>query len=405
MPPYFYTAKTFHGEKKTGTLEAKDVHQLAKMLKEEGLTLIKADLEEKFKKRRFDVSFSFFGPSLAEKMFFTRNLQVMIGAGLPLPRSLETLASQTKSKSFKKAISEIKEEIIKGKSFSLALSKYPDIFSELFQNMVKVGEEGGNLEEILKTLTLQMEKENDLKQKIKGALIYPAVIVSAMVGIGVLMLIMVIPRLSETFQELEVELPMTTKIVIGLANFLIYKWYLLILIFIFAFFLLWRIMKSKEGKKTIDTLFLKIPVVAQIIKNTNSAYTVRTLSSLISAGVSLPRSLEITSGTLGNIYYRNALIEAVEKVKKGGKLSEALNPYKHIYPPTVIQMIAVGEETGETSTILAKLADFFEEEVAASTKNLTSVIEPVLMLLIGGAVGFFAISMVQPMYSMLGAVK
>ena len=165
------------------------------------------------------------------------------------------------------------------------------------------------------------------------------------------------------------------------------------------------IIRIQVGKRIIDYLFLRLPIISSLLKKTNSAYTIRTLSSLIAAGVPIVRSLEIVSGTLGNIYYKTAVLAAAEKVKKGGKLSEALAPYQDIYSPIVFQMIQVGEETGETSGVLAKLADFFEEEVANATQNLASIIEPILMLIVGGAVGFFAISMVQPMYSMLGAIE
>ena len=411
MPRYLYTAKSLEGEEKSGILEAKDEHQLARILRKAGLILIRAESEEKIKKRPRP----FFGKSgalpflggvsLTEKMMFTRNLQVMISAGLPLPRALITLAAQSKNKKFQKALLEIGEEIAKGKSFSESLTKYPNIFSELFKSMVRVGEESGTLDEVLKTLSRQMERENDLKSKIKGAMIYPAVIIAAMIGIGILMLIMVVPNLAKTFKELNVELPITTKIVIGLATFLVEKWYLVIIILFFLIFLFWQAIKTKSGKKLIDALTLKIPIIAPIIRKTNSAYTVRTLSSLIAAGVPIVRSLEITSGTLGNIYYKSAMAEAMERMRKGEKLSEALKPYEAIYSPMVIQMIAVGEETGGTSDVLAKLADFFEDEVGNATKNLASVIEPVLMLIIGAAVGFFAVSMIQPMYSMLGAIK
>jgi len=406
MPKYIYTAKTSTGETQTGTMEAKDEHQLARTLRQQGLILIRAELEEKEKKKRkFEISLPFFGGvSLVEKMMFTRNLQVMIAAGLPLPRAISTLAEQAKSRKFKKALLEIGEEITRGKSFSDSLSPYPDIFPELFQSMIKVGEEAGTLEEVLMVLSQQMEREHDLKSKVKGAMIYPTIIILTMLGIGILMLIMVVPKLAETFEELAVELPITTKMVIGLANFLVSKWYLVILALFFLFFLFRQLIKTKGGKKIIDMFTLKIPIISPIVKKTNSASTVRTLSSLISAGVPIVRSLEITSGTLGNIYYKIAMAEATEKVRKGGKLSDALKPYEDIYSPIVIQMIAIGEETGETSNILAKLADFFEGEVANATKNLTAVIEPVLMLIIGAAVGFFAISMIQPMYSMLGAL-
>jgi type IV pilus assembly protein PilC len=406
MSKYFYTAKSLEGENKEGEMEAKDERQLAGILREQGLVLVR--VEEKSKPgQKNKLSFSLLNPSLAEKMFFARNLQVMISAGLPLPRALEILASQTKNKKFQKAITGVKEEITRGENFSKALSKYPAIFSMLFQNMVKAGEEGGMLEDVLKTLSLQLEKENDLKSKIKGALIYPAVIVSTMIGVGILMLILVVPQLSQTFKELGIQLPLTTRIVIGLAGFLIEKWYLAIIIIFGLIFLVLLALKNKTGpgKKIIDTLVLRLPIIAPIVKNTNSAYTARTLSSLVAAGVHLPKALEITAATLGNIYYQQALMSAVEKVSRGQKLSDALQNFQKIYPQTLIQMISVGEETGETSNMLQKLADFYEDEVTKTTKNLTSVIEPVLMVIIGTIIGFFAISMIQPMYSMLGAIE
>ncbi len=406
MPSYIYSAKSLTGEEKSGITEAKDPRQLARTLRQQGLLLIRAELEIRETKKQLKISFPFSrGVSLAEKMFFTRNLQVMIAAGFPLPRAMMTLADQAKSKKFRMALLGIGGEITKGNTFSNSLAKYPDIFSELFLGMVKVGEESGTLENVLKTLSLQMERENDLKSKIIGALIYPAVIIAAMMGIGILMLVMVVPKLAETFAELGIELPLTTRIVIGTATFLTQKWYLVIVILFGLVSLVLRAMKTKNGRKIIDNLTLKIPIISQIVRKTNSAYTVRTLSSLITAGVPLPRSLEITAGSLGNIYYKTAIMTAAEKVRKGEKLSEALSPFENIYPITVIQMIAVGEETGETSNVLGKLADFFEEEVSNSTKNLTAVVEPVLMLVIGAVVGFFAISIVQPMYSMLGSIQ
>jgi len=407
MPKYFYTAKSLQGESQTGTTEAKDEHQLARTLRQQGLILIRAELEEEkgLKKKKFEISLPLLGGvSLVEKMMFTRNLQVMIAAGLPLPRALEALAFQTKSQKFKKALFGIKEEITKGKSFSDSLTDFSDIFSELFQSMIKVGEEAGTLEEVLKVLSQQMERQHELSSKIKGAMIYPAIIICAMIGIGIMMLIMVVPQLAATFKELNIELPLTTQIVIGLAEFLVKKWYLAILILVLGAFFFFQIMKSKTGKRILDNLTLRIPIISPIIRKSNSAYTTRTLSSLISAGVPIVRALEVTARTLGNIYYKKALQDCSEQVRKGGKLSDVLKLYEDIYPAIVIQMVAVGEETGETSSILSKLAEFFEEEVGNATKNLASVIEPVLMIIIGAAIGFFAVSMIQPMYSMLGTL-
>ena len=406
MPKFSYTAKSISGEEKTGKIDTKDVHQLSTILKSQGFILIDAALEkDKEKNNILNINIPFLsGVSLTDKMMFTRNLQVMISAGLSLPKALQVLALQGKSKIFKKAILDIKEEVIKGHNFSDSLKKYPNIFSELFQNMIKVGEEAGNLEEVLGILSKQMDREHELKSKIIGALMYPAIIIIAMIGIGILMLVMVVPSIAETFEDLGTELPATTQFIIGLGAFLAEKWYLSVIGTIIFVNFLWFGLKSKKIKKEIDRILLKLPIVSALIKKTNSATTVRTLSSLISAGIPIVRSLEIVSNTLGNFYYKKALSEASEKVKKGGKLSDALDHYKEIYPIIVVQMIRVGEETGETADILSKLADFFEPEVGNATKNMASVIEPILMLVVGAVIGFFAISMIQPMYSMLESI-
>jgi len=406
VPYYSYIAKSFKGEPKTGVLEAKNEHELARILRKEGYILISTESEGKaVKKKKIRISIPFLDRvSLVQKIMFTRNLRVMMGAGVSLIRALKILSLQSESKRLKKALLEIREEIIKGKNFSDTLSKYPNIFSNLFCSMVKVGEESGTLEQVLDNLIQHMEKEHELKSKIKGALIYPAVIITAMIGIGILMLIMVVPKLAETFEELGMDLPITTRFVIVMGSFSAKFWYLFPLIFLFLLILLRIAVKTKTGKLIIDTLVLKIPVIASLIRKTNSAYTVRTLSSLIASGVPIVKCLELVSGSLGNIYYKRAMLDAAEQVKKGGKLAEVLKKYENIYPILVIQMIEVGEETGETSSILEKLADFFEDEVANTTKNLSTVIEPVLMLVIGAAVGFFAISMIQPIYSMVGSL-
>jgi len=403
MPKYSFLATSSEGKTEKGILEAKDEFELAKILKERKLILIKA---EKLKeKRKFQIFLPSLGVPLSEKMFFTRNLKIMISAGVPLPRAILNLSQQTRSKRFKIILEKISERIVKGEKFSDAISLFPQIFNEFYQNMIKVAEETGRLEDVLEILARQMERENELRSKIKGAMIYPAVIVFALIGVGILMLVFVVPKLSETFKELGVQLPLTTRIVIFLGTFLEKNFLFLFFSLIFLIFLFLQFLRTKIGKRIFDKISLSLPIFSSLVKKSNSASTARSLSSLISAGVSLPRALEITANTLGNVFYKEALFSCAEKVRKGGKLSESLRPYQKIYPLTLISMIEVGEETGETSEVLSKIADFYESEVSDAAKNLTSVIEPVLMLIIGAAVGFFAISMVQPMYSMLGAIK
>lgn len=413
MPKFFYTAITSNGERKQGAMEAKDEHGLAQALRQEGLILVEATLEKEKPKRDIRTlleSWQGFLPflgrvSLKDKIFFVRNLRIMIASGLPFPRALRILSEQTKSKKFKETLLDAAEGINKGESFSKSLERHPEVFSELFQNMIRVAEEAGTLEDVLKVLAEQMEKEQELKSKIIGALIYPAVIIAAMVGIGVLMLIVVVPQLAKTFEELEVELPATTQFVISLGVFLAEKWYWALLIVFILLILLRVALRTQRGKRAFAWLVLRFPVISALVQKTNSAATVRTLSSLIAAGVPLVRSLEIMSRALGNIYFREAVREAAQKVKKGEKLARALKPYAGLYPALVLEMIEIGEETGETSSILAKLADFYEEEVGTATKNLSAVIEPLLMLFIGAVVGFFAISMIQPIYAMLQAIQ
>ena len=404
MPKFLYKAKSMAGEEKSGVLEVKNVRQLAQTLHGQGFILIKSEEISEDKEEKFKISLPFGGVPLTEKMFFVRNLQVMIAAGLALPRAIEALSKQVKSDRLRAALLDIREQVTKGNSLSEAMARHPEIFSELFQGMIKVGEESGTLEKVLGNLTVQMEKEHSLKSTIKGAMVYPAVVICAMIGVGILMLVMVIPKLADTFEELQIDLPVTTQFIIALAEFVINQWYLGAIGLFLGVIIFFQLSKVTEFKKIIDKIIIKVPIFSPIIKTTNSAYTVRTLSSLIAAGTPLPRALEITAGTMSNFYYKNAMAEAATKVRKGEKLSEVLSAHKGIYPIIIIQMIAVGEETGETSTILAKLADFFEEEAANATKNLAAVIEPLLMIVIGTAIGFFAVSMIQTMYSMLGAV-
>lgn len=406
MAKYFYQAVSQQGQNQTGEEIAQDEKELAKILHEKGLVLISAKPAEKRGfSLKFDLSQDIFGIPLAEKLMFVRNLRVMVASGVALPKALDILSQQVRSGMFKKAVIDMKESVVRGKALSQTLEEHSEIFSELFSNMVKVGEESGTLESVLNQLALQLEKEHELKAQITGALLYPAVVVLAMAGIGVLMLVVVVPKLAQTFKDLGVQLPFTTRLVITTGTFLSQRWYvafpaLFVLVGIF-----FRLLKTKRGKRVLDTFLLKAPLLSDLVRKTNSATTLRTLSSLIASGVPIVRALEITSRVVGNSFFREALEACSKEVSKGAKVSESLDKQNHAYPPLVIQMMSVGEETGESSEVLAKLAEFYEEEVTQITKNLASVVEPLLMLVIGAAVGFFAISMISPMYSLLNSIQ
>lgn len=407
---YSYTARNLtNGEIKKGEMESQSEHELAKELHNGGYLLVSVKSFEKKKDTGKDlfhkVTESFegmFGVPMIEKTTFTLNLSVMIGAGLSLNRALEVLARQTKNTLLKKAILHMNTEIAQGVGFGEALEKYPNIFNELFANMIKTAEAAGNLEEVLKLLADQMKKEHDLMSRVRGALVYPAVIIFAMVGIGILMMVVIVPKLAGTFKELGVELPWTTKMVIGFSDFIVSYWYIFLLLVGFAGFSARFALKTRAGKRFLNLILLKTPIFGSLTKKINSARFSRTLSSLISSGVAITKAFEILSNTLTNHYYSESLKNTAAEIQKGKRIFEILEKYPELYPPLVTEMISVGEETGALSDILQKLAVFFEEDVDNATKNLSVIVEPLLMIIIGIVVGFFAVSMLQPMYSLIG---
>lgn len=406
MPTFFYTAKSLDGETKSGSQEAASETELAHALREQGFLLTSVRLvaaAQPLERKDWwnDISFDLGFVPLMEKMLFTRHLAVMIGAGLSVSRALEALAQQTKNKTMAKAIVRLGEDVKKGQSLGDSMVKNPKIFSELFVSMVKVGETGGNLEEILKVLAGQMEKDHELRSRVRGAMIYPAVIICAMFGIGALMMTMVVPKLTVIFKEASIDLPLTTQMIIGISDFLSAHW-LLGLLFLFLLIVAVRfLVRTKQGREYFDLIFLKLPIFGEMSKKVNSARLARTLGSLIESGVPIVQGLKTVGGTLTNVQFRASLEKAAAEVQKGSPLSQTIKLYPQLYPAMVGQMVQIGEETGTMGAILAKLAEFYEEEVANLTKGLAAVIEPILMVVIGAAVGFFAISMLQPMYSMM----
>ena len=342
--------------------------------------------------------------SLVDRMLFTRYLSVMIKAGLSFSRALKVLSEQTKNQYFAEIIRQINDNVRKGESLADSLAKHPKVFNELSVNMVRVGETGGNLEEVLGNLAEQMKKDHEVVSKVRGAMVYPAVIFVAMIIIGILMMIFVIPTLLATFKELKVELPFATKVIIIVSDaFQNYGLFILagMILSVWGFL---AVIKTAKGKRYFDFLMLRLPIFGAIIKKVNLARFSRTLSSLIESGVSINKSLDIISRTLTNTYYRESLESAAKEVQKGIDLSDTIGHHKKLYPVLMISMIKVGEETGTLGDSLKQVAEFYEEEVEQVTENLSSIIEPILMMIIGAAVGFFAISMIQPMYSLMEGI-
>lgn len=395
-----YKASNGSGEIVENSREAQDKSTLYHDLKQEGFTLISAQEEKESKKFSFDIAL-FSRIKTHEKIIFARNLASMLDAGLALSRAFTIIQKQTKNKKLKNVLEHLIEDIKSGKSFNEALKAFPKVFSPLFISMVAAGEESGKLAESLKVISSQMEKTYVLQKKIKGALMYPSIIVFAMVVIAIFMFLFIVPSLTGTFKELNVELPVSTQFIIAISDFMQNSYLIGIAGLIALIVLFITAIHTAKGKRILDFILLRIPLIGPLVKETNSARTARTLSSLLESGVSVVQALRIVGEVIQNSYYKEILAKAEKSIQVGEPMSVVFTQAEQYYPVFVGEMMAVGEETGELGGMLLKIAAFYEDEVEQKTKDMSTVIEPFLMLVVGGAVGFFAISMISPMYSLV----
>lgn len=403
---YFYTAKSRQGLEESGITDAVSKEDLAYKLREQDLVLISAKAKQKKEVSAIDKFLSRLRPvSQLQKVLLFKHLGVMLKAGVSLAEGFEILSMGGKRDRLKKICTEIRKDLEKGNSLASALAKHPDTFPETTISVVRVGEISGQLQESFYNLSVQMKKDYDLMRKVKGALMYPAVILVAMIGIGILMMVMVIPQLAEIFSEMEVELPLATRIVLGTSMFIVQNGTLTVGVVLVTVVVLLRFLKTESGTRISHKILIKIPLVSPIVKKINLARFTRTLSSLSKSGVPIIQSLEITRDTLGNIYYKEAIQKMQEKVKKGVAINEAIpKEATYLFPHLVTQMMAIGEKTGSLEDVLVDIATFYEEEVAQTMENLSSIIEPILMLVLGGAVGLVALSVISPIYSLMDQV-
>lgn len=343
--------------------------------------------------------------SLAEKIGFVQNLSVMLKAGIPVSKCLFILVKQTQNLRFKSIITDISGQVESGKGLSEALEKYPSVFPNIFVSMVKVGELSGNLDKSLEYLTIQLQREADLKSKTRGAMIYPSVILGAMVIIGVLMSIFVLPKLTSAFKDFKTELPVTTKIVIAFADFMSAHAVLAILGMVGIVALALYAYHTYLGKKYFDLFTLHFMVINPIVKKVNLARFSRILSSLLKSGIPIVQGLEVASSSLNNVYYRELTAKAAVDVKLGKPLAASLGSNNTLFPVLYVQMLEVGEESGTVQEILEQLAVHFEEEVDTTLRNLSSIIEPLLLLVIGGIVGLLALALISPIYNISNSIS
>lgn len=405
MSHFTFKAKKPGGEIYSSERDAADRYELYRMIRESGDELVSMEEGAAHKGLKVNISLNFLKRvKTIDKINFARNLGLMLEAGLALSRALSVLEKQSHNKALKEVLTAVMADVNRGTTFAEALSHHPKVFSALLISMVHAGEQSGTMAGSLKAVSGQMESTYALERRIRGALMYPAVILCAMVLIAILMFIFVIPVLLKTFTDLHVALPFTTQVVLNLSNIIQHQGILVLLglALVVGTYVWWS--RKPSGKNIIHAALLKMPIIGSLVQEVNTARTARTLSSLIASGVDIVESMSITAAVVQNVHFRAVLVQAGEAIKKGDLMSKVFSEHEKLYPVFFSEMLSVGEETGKMGEMLAGVAHYYEEDVDQKTKDMSTVIEPFLMIVIGAAVGFFAVSMISPMYSLVNAI-
>lgn len=399
MPVFEYKGKTLAGANVSGELKANSKEDLERVLRQNKIivnSISKKAAEIQFKigtgVKRLDVS------------RFTRQFATMIGAGLPLVQCLDILATQMENKEFSKIVTQVKDSVQGGATLSEALGRHPKIYDTLYCNMVEAGEVGGALDAILNRLAVYREKADQLVRKVKGAMVYPAVIVVVAVAVTVGMLVFIVPVFAKMFGGLNAELPMPTQVILKVSNFLRDNFLVILagLGGLTGLFLWWK--KTPNGALSVDKMLLRTPVLGNLVRKSAVARFTRTLGTLLSSGVSIIEALEITAKTAGNLVIANAISKSVVSIAEGDTITAPLKE-TGVFPPMVTQMISVGEKTGGLDEMLNKIADFYDEEVDEAVSALTSVIEPIIIVFMGVVIGAIMIAMYLPMFDIIGKIQ
>jgi type IV pilus assembly protein PilC len=394
MPAFMYTARDAKGELKSATLEAPSREEAISQLKKQRLNVIKIDEQAK-KKKGGKVS-------MRDIVICTRQFSTMINSGLPLVQAMTILAEQSENPNLRDITKQVVFDVESGNTVADALRKHPTAFSDLYVNMVAAGEAGGILDTILMRLAVFMEKNDALVRKVKGAMIYPGVIMTVAAGAIIVLLVFVIPTFQRMFAEVGIPLPLPTRIVIGMSKALASYWYLMVA---GVFVLFWAVKKyyaTSDGKLVIDRLMLKAPVLGDVLRKSAVSRFTRTLGTLIGSGVSILDGLEITAKTSGNRVIQDAIMESRASIAGGETISAPLKK-SQVFPPMVISMINVGEQTGGLDEMLSKIADFYDEEVDAAVSGLLALMEPVMIVFLGVVVGGMVVAMYLPIFDMVNA--
>lgn len=405
---FSYVVLNSLGKTKKGTTDAASLREATQLLIDQGWYIKKITPYGKLKTGFRE--FNFGGISLVERALLVKHLSTMLKSGINLTEALEVIVNQSNSKSFRKIISQILEKVKTGQGLANTFAQFPKIFDPLFINIIRVGEESGTLEGNLEYLANELEDRLELRRNIKAASFYPAIILSATFGLGIVLAYFVLPKISHLFKTLSFELPWSTKLLLWLAA-VMDKYGLIIILGLIGAIILLRVLIAQNFFKPIwHWLVIKMPIIGQVVINYNLVMINRTLGILLKSGLTIDRGIEIVTQTTRNVVYQKRLKEVFPQIQKGKRLADALadlnqSRRKPLFPLLAIKMISVGERSGRLSESFEYLAEYFEKEVNNMTKNLTTILEPVLLIVVGLIVGFVAISVISPIYQITGQLK
>lgn len=399
MSIFNYRAKNKEGRDISGKIEAININVASKILSERELTII--NIKRKRRIKIIDQYFSRFFNKIPMKdlLFFLRELSVLISANIPLIQSLHIIEKQIENRILKGIILEVADNVEGGSKLSDSLAKYPDIFNSFYVNIIKSGETSGKLDEVLNYLTEEEEKNYDMAKKLKGAMIYPAFIFTALIGVGIVMMIFVVPKLAGVLEESGAELPITTRILMGASDFFVNFWWTILIAVIVLFFIFNVVVKTKNGKLYWDILKLNLPIAGNLFQKIYLVRFSRSFITLMVGGVSISKSLDIVLNVVDNAHYKNLIERTIKEVEDGRAIAGEFFNDKYI-PPMFAQMLSIGEETGKIPFVLKKIADFYSLEIDNTMRNIMTIMEPFIMIIMGLAVGVMVAAIILPMYNL-----
>jgi len=402
MKKFKYSARDTSGKIINGNMEAKDAGAVTDILHDRGLIVV--SIKEAFAldlERLAEINIG--GVPMKEKVIFMRQMSTMVGAGLPLARALEIMVQQTSNPMFKRVLKEVLAAIQSGKTLANSFREQSEVFDPITLNLIEAGEESGNLDTILERLATELEESKSLGDKLRSAMIYPIIILVIIVVVMVLMMLVLVPSMAQIYGDFGAELPLVTRILMGMSDFFIKYWWAILVVLAVVFIGMKYYLDTAKGKRNFDKITLKIPVIGGIISKMQLSQFTRILALLLGSGLSIMKALELTAQSLTNEMFRDTVMAAKEEVEKGGALAIPIARSEY-FPLLVSSMIAVGEETGEIDAVLEKVSQYYKDEVDVATSNMSSILEPVFLVIMGLAVGFIALAVYMPMFQLSSAI-